>query len=242
MKKLNSFSDKELLPGISIDCVIIGFKDNNLVVLLNKYSKNDKWMLPGGLIHKDESLDEATQRILQRRTGIEDVFLMQFHSFGSVNRIDIEENRRLMELYGFIDERLLSRFVSIGYLSLVMCDNVVITNSETESCRWFEIEKLPLLYGDHNQIVKRAMDTIRLYIDIIPLGYALLPDKFTISELRKIYEGILGRELDRKNFQKKMLNNGLIFSTNERKVVNTYPKPILYSFNKERIKDLEGIM
>ena len=234
--------DDKIHPGFSVDCVIITFYDNRLQILLNKLFLNNKWMLPGGFVYKDEDLEHAAYRILKNRTSLKDVYLEQFYTFGAVNRTNPDENERLYSSYGLSDTDVRekhSRFISTAYFALVEYNKVVIRKKEEDECKWFNLEDIPLLYVDHNLIIEKALRHIRSQLEYLPIGFEMLPEKFTISELRKIHEGILGKELDRRNFQKKMLSSELIIKLDERKDTTSYPPPMLFSFNKEKIKALK---
>ncbi|GGE90234.1 NUDIX domain-containing protein [Chishuiella changwenlii] len=227
--------------GLVVDCVIFTFHEQKMKVLLNKYVLNDKWMLPGGFIFKDEDVDAAAKRVLKERTGIDNVFLRQFHLFGKNDRVNIDEKIKLMENYGIASDKLptfLNRFASMGYFSFVKFDEVNLIEKEDDIYQWFDLDAIPQLSYNHNEIINKAIKMIRIQFDYLPIGYQLLPKKFTIVELRKINEGILGIEVDKRNFRKKMLASNLIISLNEVRQTDPYPKPNLYKFNQETINEL----
>lgn len=228
-------------PGFSVDCVIIGFHEATLKILLNKFNVDEKWGLPGGFVYKDENVEDAAYRLLVNRTGLKDVFLKQFYLFGDANRVPVEEhrkeliNRNISEVDG---KWFLSRFITVGYYALVQFDQVQpYADPEDEKIAWFDIDRIPNLKIDHNRIVDKALETIRLQIGYIPIGYELLPEKFTMPELRTIYEAIIGQPLDRRNFQRKMLSIGLIRRLNETRPSGAHKSPILYEFDKEKYED-----
>ncbi len=217
IEKFKSYTEN-IHPGLSVDCVIFSFHEQKMVILLNKLRLGHTWMLPGGLIHKDEDVDEAVERVLYKRTGLNKVKLRQFHLFGKKDRGDIKSSTEFLSNYGLdIDymPNLTRRFATMGYFAFVRYDEVVTQQNEEDISQWFEISQIPQLSHDHNEIIEKAIQIIRLLIDIIPIGYELLPKEFTIVELRKIYESILGEELDKRNFRKKMLNSGMIVSLNK---------------------------
>lgn len=227
--------------GLVVDCVIFTFHEQKMKVLLNKYVLNDKWMLPGGFIFKDEDVDAAAKRVLKERTEIDNVFLRQFHLFGKNDRVNIDEKIKLMENYGIDSAKLptfLNRFASMGYFSFVKFDEVNLIEKEDDIYQWFDLDAIPQLSYNHNEIINKAIKMIRIQFDYLPIGYQLLPEKFTIVELRKINEGILGIEVDKRNFRKKMLASNLIISLNEVRQTDPYPKPNLYKFNQETINEL----
>lgn len=234
-------SIQNIHPGLVVDCVILTFHDQKIKVLLNKYLLNDKWMLPGGFIFNDEDVDAAAKRVLKERTNIDNVFLRQFYLFGEHERVNIDEKLKLMESYGIDSNKIpnfLSRFASMGYFSFVKFDEVTFTEKEDDIYQWFDLDEVPNLSYNHNAIINKAIKRIRIQFNYLPIGHTLLPKKFTIVELRKIHEGILGIEVDKRNFRKKMLASNLIISLDEVRESDPYPKPNLYKFNYEIIREL----
>lgn len=231
------------LDSLSVNCVVLVFYDGSLKILLNKLKINDNWMLPGGFVYHDEDVDDAAGRILNAKVGTDELYLKQFHLFGNCGRIRKDENLKMLKSSGVMSEEehwLLKRFVSIGYYALVKYNKVSINTDKTiEDMAWYDLEKLPQLYADHALIVEKAIQTIRIQIGIVPLGYELLPEKFTMPELRLIYESVLGYELDRRNFQRKMLSVGLIKKLHEKRKQGAHKSPYLYSFNKERYDEVD---
>lgn len=226
-------------PGFSVDCVILSFNKGRLKILLNDFYLKDYWSLPGGFMFNDEDADQAAHRILKMRTGLADIYLKQFYLFSNPKRTIMEQNIELTKeaFDENVGEWLLKRFVSIGYIALVKYDNIKLSKIENEAAKWYDIDKLPKLYSDHNNIIMTALEYIKTLLPIIPIGPALLPEKFTMTELRKIYEGILGKTLDRRNFQRKILSENLVIQLKEKKSDRTYNAPILYSFNPHK-KDI----
>lgn len=242
-KNINYIAEcAELHPGLSIDCVIITYHERKLKVLLNKSEIMGKWMLPGGFVKNKEDIDAAAIRILLERTGMKDIYLKQFQTFGNVDRVDIEENKRILNRFtktSKIARRFFGmRFVTIGYFALVKYDDMPIqAEKESDNSQWVDIKHVPPLYVDHNYIIEEALNMIKLMIDHFPLCFQLLPKKFILPELKALYEGILGYPLDKRNFQKKMLTSGLITRLDERKPVNTSPQPYYYIFNSDQNVD-----
>ena len=226
---LAPYSVDSIHPGFSVDCVIVSFHKKKIYVLLSKFDVSNLWQLPGGFMLKEESADEAAYRVLTMRTGLKDIFLRQFYLFSDPNRTKMDQNEQLA-MAGYGAPWLLQRFVSLGYYALVKYDDVQLTKIEGESTKWFDIQNLPPLYSDHGHIIETAKDTIRNLLPVIPIGYELLPEKFTLSEFRKIYEIILNRTYDRRNFQRKILASGLVVQLDEHKTTSTYNPASLYSF------------
>jgi len=230
------------MPNISVDCIILGFHEGNLKILLCKFKVTDKWMLPGGFIGKEEDPDEAAMRILEGRVGLRNVYLKQFYFFGKKNRVNLDEHRKILKGFHVDPERAkwyMSRFMSLGYFSLIRYDHASVSAREYEDVAWFDINVLPPLYGDHKEIIDTALNTIRQQIGYVPIGYNLLPHKFTMPELRSIYETILGREIDRRNFQRKMLSIGFIKALNQKRKAGAHKSPNLYSFIKDKYDEAE---
>ena len=223
------------LAELSVDCVVFGFHDNQLKILLLRTKGSSNWSLPGGWIYKTEDVEQAAYRILQERTGLDSIFLQQFHAFGANNRYNGKE---IMARIGIPPEHnfLPERAVSIGYYALVEYSLVdpKVDDPFTEECRWWDLAEIPELLFDHNQIAHTALKTLRRQFDYQPIGFNLLPEKFTLIELQKLHETILGRLLDRGNFQKKMLSYGFLERLEERKTGGAHKAPYLYRFDEEK--------
>ena len=193
---------------------------------------------------KDESSDEAAKRILAKGTGLSDIYLKQFHLFSDPKRTIMEQNSEYVkknaersDFYGEEDKWFVQRFVSLGYYAFVKYESVQLPKTGKNKVKWFDTGRLPSLYSDHENIIKTSLKTIRAMLPIIPVGYELLPEKFTMGELRKIYEIFLGKALDRRNFKRKALSGGLIIQLDELKNTSPYNPPILYTFDKDK-KDM----
>lgn len=228
------------IPHISLDTVIFGFDDGKLKVLLLKMNFNKQWFLPGGYILKDENINKAAQRILKERAGVNHIFLKEFAVFGDQNRTQ-----------GFFDDYdddlwHKMRFVTIGFYALVNYADVKASKDDlSESIDWIDldsIDDIPLTM-DHAEIIKKALWTLRTEISYQPIGINLLPEKFTLPELQKLYETILGRTLNRGNFYRKIKNMGILTKHDERKVVVGHKAPDLYSFDLIRYNQIlqEGV-
>ncbi|TXI70942.1 MAG: NUDIX hydrolase [Cyclobacteriaceae bacterium] len=217
--------DRVYLPHLSVDCVIFGFHEGSLKVLLLKW-KHGPWCLPGGFIKHKESIDRSATRILKERTGLDDIFLKQFQAFGDPTR---EKGKRHKQ--GWISKR----FVTIGYYALVEYSKVFPQPDLLSSdCKWWDIDSVPNLIYDHKQIMNAALDALRLSLNDHPVGSNLLPSKFTMPELQRLYETILGQSLDRRNFQKRMLSLDILIKLNERKTGGAHKAPFLYRFDKKK--------
>ncbi len=233
------------LPAVSIDNVIFGFHENQLKVLLLQSSDKNVWMLPGGFVGKKEHVDEAAARILKVRTGLDAIFLQQFYTFGhpkrSNNQILVRALKSLNQKYD-ADHWALQRFVSVGYYALVEYANVNPHPDELSlACEWHDLSKLPDLLLDHREIILKALEEMRLKLNYQPIGYNLLPREFTMKNLQSIYETILGRKLDRGNFNRKILSYGILDRKEKHYSGGAHKAPYLYVFNKKKyFKALEG--
>lgn len=230
------------LPHLSIDPVIFGYHDQQLKILLLKWKGHDGWGLPGGFIQRREPLSQAAHRILQERTGLSDLFLQQFHIFGdSPYRLQERSPREFTEKYGLTikeDNWLFERTLSIGYFALVDYSKVsVTTDFFTEDYQWRDVRLIPPLLFDHNEAVEKALTTLRLQLYHQPIGYNLLPEKFTLPEIHSLYETILGKKLDGRNFSKKLVALGLIKKLDEQRAIGPHRSPYLYQFEKEIYED-----
>lgn len=193
-----------LNPHVSVDCVIFGFNDNKLKVLLierertlNENGKGHKLKLPGNLISEAEDLDISAKRTLNELTGLENIFLRQFGVFSAPGRLAPKEDLEwLRESSGLMVDRV----VTIAYLSLIKIDESKITKKTI----WVPVDELPELIFDHNRIIKKALDALRKEIRTEPLCFELLPKKFSIRQMQNLYEAILGEQLDNRNFRKKV--------------------------------------
>lgn len=226
------------LPSVSVDCVIFGFHENQLKVLLLKHRHLNIWALPGGFIYKDEPTDAAAYRILRERTGLNEIFLKQFHVFGEPERSEKKFHLRDFKKDGIeVNENhwILQRFVTIGYYALVEFSKVSpAPDTLTENCVWCDIHKVPVLMLDHRKILDTALATLRSQLNFQPVGYNLLPEKFTMPELQKLYETILDKKLDRRNFQRRILKFQILKRTAETKKGVAHKAPYLYHFDLKK--------
>lgn len=230
--------DKIYQPGISVDCAIFGFHENVLKVLLLKVEHINKWALPGGFIKKNETIENAAYRVLQERTGVDNIFLQQFNAFGDPNRSDASIHQNRFQEYGIKlpkDNWLLQRFITIGFYALIDFTDIKLKDVTTdESAAWIDINKLSNLMMDHESIVLKALEALRSQLAYLPIGRNLLPKKFTMPELQKLYETILDRKLDRRNFQRKMIGFGILNKLSETRKGGAHKAPFLYSFNDKK--------
>jgi 8-oxo-dGTP diphosphatase len=204
---------------IAIDCIIFGFDGENLKLLLIKRNfepEQGKWSLLGGFVREEENLEDGSKRILNELTGLENLYLEQMETYGNIKR----------------DPQ--ARTLSISYFALI---NIHEHNNELASSKngfWFDLSKQPDLIFDHNQMVDKALAHLRYKAALHPLGFELLPKKFTIPQLQKLYEAIYGQKLDRRNFSRKILSTGLLVDTGQKNEEGNTKKAILYKLDKEK--------
>jgi 8-oxo-dGTP diphosphatase len=238
------------MPSVAVDCAIFGFHDNALKILLLKWKNLKGWSLPGGYMKRSEEAEEAARRLLNERTGLDKIFLQQYHTFTGIDRtkaqgIELESFGETIGLEVGPDHWLRQRVICIGYYALVEYSKVKNPRADsfTEECCWCNINELPHLLFDHQEMIEMAVRTLRLQLNFQPVGLNLLPLKFTMNELQKLYETLLGYPLDRGNFRKKMLSTGILRKTGERPTGKAHKAPHLYSFNKqEYVKGLKSGM
>lgn len=199
------------LPNLSVDTVIIGYRNNSLQCLLLK--AGEKWLLPGGYVKNDESVEEAAYNILKMRTGLEDTYLKFLAVFGDKDRRFLEVGKKLLKRLGMEwseDYWLNNRFVSLAYYALV---NIEETHPSVgffdEAFAWFDFEDLPEMWMDHKDIVLTAQKQLRRDARREYATYNLLPEVFTMPDLHELHQTILGEKIDRSRFQKTMLGTGL---------------------------------
>lgn len=226
---------KDLLSHLSLDCVVFGFHENQLKVLLLRMKYSHEWALPGGFVREQESMEAAAVRVLKERTSLDKIFLRQFHVFSDPMRSKI--NPAIPDVLksgaSFPDEAWFrQRFISVGFYALVEFSQVQPQpDALSEICEWISLDEIGLLMMDHRQILDKALETLRVQLTYQPVGYNLLPEKFTMPELQKLYETILGKELDRRNFQRKMLAYNILTKLDEVKTGVAHKAPSLYRFN-----------
>jgi 8-oxo-dGTP diphosphatase len=210
----------EIIDALSIDCLIFGFKDEELDVLLIKHAEGiskGKWALPGGWIQYNESVDEAANRLLKSLTGVSNIYLEQLRSFGAVERYPGK------------------RVITLAYYALVNADHYVNLNPgfTASDAQWFNIHDIPKLPYDHNEILNFGFDHLKHKVRHEPIGFNLLPKKFTLHHIQKLYEAILETDLDKPNFRRKLLNMNLLLPCNEKQKDVSHRAASLYRFDKK---------
>jgi len=214
------------IPHLSVDNVIFGFKDGKLNVLLLEITEDHKWILPGGYVKKQENVNDAVKRVLKERANVEDVFLHQFSTFGDVNR-----SESFFE--GYPDDLWnKQRFISTSYYALVDHTKVIpIADDFSTACEWKPVDNLPELVMDHRQIVDKALQVLQEQLSYKPIGYNLLPEEFTLTELQSLYEAILGTQLNRGNFYRRIMKFDILIKLPKTRKGGAHKAPDLYKFD-----------
>lgn len=215
---------------LTVDAVVFGYEEGNISVLLikRKYEPfKDKWAIPGGFVLNNESLEEAVQRELQEETGVKINYLEQLYTFGDPSR----------------DPR--GRVVSIAYFGLVRPNAFkIFASTDAAEVQWFNIDELPELSFDHKEILEIAIKRLQGKITYEPIGFELLDKKFPFSDLEKLYTTLLGREIDRRNFRKKIVGLNVLDELDEKVSKGSGRPANLFQFNQKRyfLLKKEGII
>ncbi len=211
-------------PAVTVDCVVFGLDQGALKILLierNSPPFAGCWALPGGFVDQNETLDAAARRELQEETGLGEVFLEQLYSFGDPGR----------------DPR--GHTVTVAYYALVRQDrHTPQAATDASDAAWFPVNKLPRLAFDHDRIVQTAVARLQGKVRYQPIGFELLPRKFTLTELQSLYEAVLERSLDKRNFRKKILTMDLLIETEEKQQGVAHRAPQLYRFDAAKYRKL----
>ena len=228
------------IPHVSLDCAIFGYHEQQLKLLLIKHKAIDGWCLPGGYIKRTEKLLEAANRNVKERTGIDNLFLQQFKTFGDPDRARIAEfdEKLWFKATGIKitkENWLIDQTISIGFYAITDFSKTILqTDVMTIDCAWFDINELPKLEFDHDEMVKDALHTMRVHLYHYPIGYNMLPEKFTLTEIHALYETLLGKKLDVSNFPKKLMALGLLKKLDEKRNIGPHRSPHLYMFDKNK--------
>lgn len=234
-------SGRHINPTISVDCVIFGFSTNQLKVLLiereythpsGRHIKDLK--LPGDFISINEDLDQAASRTLEELTGLKDIFLQQFAVFGKPDRISRQADMDwLLETTG----QEIQRVVTTAYYSLINIGETLTENVIKNSASWIDVKKIPKLAFDHANIIREGLKHLQHSLRNEPIGFELLPDKFTIRELQTLYEVILDCRLDNRNFRKKILKSNYLVQSEEKQTGVAHKPAYYYRFDKPRYEE-----
>jgi ADP-ribose pyrophosphatase YjhB (NUDIX family) len=204
---------------VAVDCIIFGFTANKLKLLLFKRKvepAKGSWSLIGAFIKNDQSVDDGAKQILLETTGLQNIFLEQLKTYGDVNRDSAE------------------RVISVAYYSLTSITEFELESVEKFDAYWFDLDEIPALIFDHNEMVNDAIKELKIIAKHQPIGFNLLPTYFTIPELQALYEAIYQKKLDARNFRKKILSLDVLTKTNKKDKTGSKKGAFLYKFNKEK--------
>lgn len=218
--KLYSEYSKHL---VAVDCIIFGYdiQEKEIKLLLIKRSFEPamgKWSLAGGFVKEGESLDEAACRILRNLTGLQNVYMEQSFTYGDIKR----------------DPG--ARVLSVAYSTLIKIQDIDKELRERNGAHWQSVSRLPALIFDHLKMVKRALQELQMQIKVKPVGFALLPEKFTLVQLQDLYEAIYQKNIDKRNFRKKILSMNILEKLEEKERETSKKGAFYYQFNRERYK------
>ena len=246
---------QDFVPSVSLDCLVFGYRDRRLHVLLLRYKGTNTWALPGGFLPKEAEMEEVIAEILFERTGLKNVFLSQFYTFSSVKRgwSGTKRDSKNFEIIKSMWPRkhrvkitrwFSQRFISTAFMALVDSEKVSPTVDElSDDCKWIPLDDLPSLALDHRTMIEEARRQLRQKINYLPIGRSLLPEKFTMYDLQALYEAILDEKMDRGNFSRKIMKLGIL-TRHEKLMTGAANKaPYLYSLNHQVYDQLiaEGI-
>ena len=219
VKPVKKPSNDAIIDPLSIDCLIFGFKNSELGILLVQHGEGiskGKWALPGGWIRYNEGTDEAATRILQALTGVSNVYLEQLRVFGDVERYPTK------------------RVITIAYYALVKPEDYTLQAGFTAAdAQWFKVNDVPDLPYDHSKILKEGLQHLRDKVRHEPIGFNLLPRKFTLLQLQELYEALLNKKLDKPNFRRKLAKMNLLVACKEKQQDVSHRAANLYRFDKK---------
>ena len=205
---------------IAVDCIIFGYDilEKEIKLLLSKRifePAKGKWSLAGGFVEENESLDDAASRILRKITGLESVYMKQSYAYGEIDRDQGD------------------RVISVSYFALIAIRDIKADHAKKNGVSWCSLSRLPDLIFDHPVMVKRALTDLQNQIGIHPVGFELLPEKFTLVQLQDLYEAIYQRKVDKRNFRKKILSMGILGKLNEKEKETSKKGAYYYKFNED---------
>lgn len=218
-----SYSNIDRIP-VAVDCIIFGFDGKELKALLVKRAlepQKGKWSLMGGFVGARESVDAAATRVLGILTGLKDVYMEQLHCFGDVERDTA------------------ARVISMSYFALIKIDDYSKELMEEHHAQWFSLKKMPPLVFDHKQMVKLAGERLKQKVSNHPIGFALLPGKFTLQQLQALYEAVYDTPLDKRNFTRKILALNILHKLDEKEKESSRKGAFLYVFDKKKYEQLD---
>ena len=220
---INKYKNHDRLL-LAVDCIIFGFDGKRLQGLFIKRGfepEKGKWSLMGGFVGEDEDVQDAASRVLKQLTGLTDIYMEQLFCFGDVDRDTA------------------GRVVSVAYFSLINIADYNEQLQDNHEAHWFDLDKIPKLIFDHRQMVQKAKERLQEKVATHPIGFALLPEKFTLPQLQNLYEAIYEGPLDKRNFMRKILALGILNKLNEKEKETSRKGAFYYVFDQEKYKHLE---
>jgi 8-oxo-dGTP diphosphatase len=213
---------------LAVDCIIFGFDGKELKALLIKRALEPeigKWSLMGGFVQANESVDAAASRVLNQLTGLNNIYMEQLHCFGQVDR------------------DAAARVISMAYFALIKIDDYNETLMEEHNAKWFSMNKIPALVFDHKQMIKLSRERLQEKASSHPIGFELLPNKFTLQQLQALYEAVYDTVFDKRNFTKKILALNLLHKLEEKEKESSRKGAFLFVFDKKKYQQLnkEGL-
>ena len=228
-----------IIPNLSVDCVIFGFDSKDLnVLLVERTLTNEKnnsvifsdYTLTGNHVRSGEDPDHAAVRILNDLTGLHDIYLEQFHTFGGTGRLLKDKDQQWIHSLGL---NIPDHVITVGYYSLIDCTTVEITNHLSRNVTWFPVNDLPQMGFDHPEILQKALECLQLKIRQEPIAFELLAEKFTLTQLQRLYEAILGTRFDARNFRKKVSQMKYVIPLDEKQTGVKHKPAMLYIFSRD---------
>ncbi|WP_028897988.1 NUDIX domain-containing protein [Prevotella sp. HUN102] len=207
---------------VSVDCIIFGFQDNKLKLLIGKRKGEPgvgEWSLYGGFVRADENLKDAANRVLYECTGIDNIYMQQVGAFGKIDRDPGD------------------RVISVAYCALINVGDYDASLMDRYGLMWAELDRLPPLYGDHIEMVQKALNQLREQISVKPLSFKLLPDLFTLTQLQHVHEAVLGEDIDKRNFRKRIKQIDYIEKTELIDKLTSKRGAALYRFNLKAYRE-----
>ena len=226
--------------NVSVDCVVFGWsgKDLNVLLIEQKRAKKNRHLppriaIPGDLVLENEGLDDAAYRILKELTNLEGIFLHQFHTFGNPERVKGLKDRDWLRAFREHPE---AHVITVAYYSLVRMDDFKPEASSFASkTQWIRLKEIPELAFDHNEIVSTALDHLKMDVEQKNIGFELLPEKFTLSQIQSLHEAILERKLDKRNFRKSIKKLETVVPLNEKQVGVTHKPGQLFVYQNNGV-------
>jgi hypothetical protein len=230
--------DRKIIPNISVDCLVFGFDFERLYVVLKKRELISEetgevvisdYTLPGHHIRENENADEAANRIIYDITGFDNIYLEQFHCFSSTDRLSKEKDQIWIK---HLNLEISNHVFTVGYFSLVDKNRLVL-DEEHKNAHWFPIDELPELAFDHLKIFEKGLECLRKKFKLEPIAFELLPERFTLTQLQRLYEAIAGTKYDRRNFRKKISQLKYIIALNEKQNGVPHKPAQVYLFSRD---------